>query len=479
MGPWSRTLTSIVIAAVGMWAGVSAVLKTSFASKERPVSVIGPLLIQNESEWNHFKDLLHTAKKAGVDSVSTDVWMGIVQADSPDTFNWTYYERLSKTIREAGLKWVPILSTHACGGNVGDSVNIPLPKWLWTKGEHFISEGGNANLDYVSYWDTPKVLPYYKRFYSEFSRHFGSEASNIPEVIISLGPSGEIHYPSYHSHDRNLSLAGYPNRGAMQASSEGAKKSFREGMLAKYGSLAGINRAWNTSVQSLDEVSPPLHFKETQALFDTHLDSQYAQDLFDWYRETVIQHMKQMLGMTGEVFNKGEMKNAAIGIKIPGVHWRMDTRAAELTTGLLSLNEKAEWNDVRKGLGYNKIFETLAEFSSKKKVHVYYTAGATPNGNKNSLAASRAQDLTEAISTLAKKYNLSAGIENALAADVTDTSRIKIIENLIKKEKFGSISLLRIEDVMNSRNMVKTIQKINRLPPRFSSSRCVIRHIAP
>jgi beta-amylase len=45
-------------------------------------------------------------------------------------YNWAGYKQLLEVLRPTGLKLQAVLSFHACGGNVGDLVQIPLPSWV-------------------------------------------------------------------------------------------------------------------------------------------------------------------------------------------------------------------------------------------------------------------------------------------------------------------------------------------------------------
>lgn len=64
-----------------------------------------------------------------------DVWWGIVEGESPRRYEWGAYRELFQMVREEGLKLQAIMSFHQCGGNVGDDVNIPLPRWIRDVGE--------------------------------------------------------------------------------------------------------------------------------------------------------------------------------------------------------------------------------------------------------------------------------------------------------------------------------------------------------
>ena len=49
---------------------------------------------------------------------------------SPRRYDWSGYRQLFELVRSAGLRLQVVLSFHACGGNVGDSAEVPLPRWV-------------------------------------------------------------------------------------------------------------------------------------------------------------------------------------------------------------------------------------------------------------------------------------------------------------------------------------------------------------
>src|SRR5688500_9637276 len=119
---------------------VSAVLGVAQAFAVN-VTAMAPLMIgdphdvdgeKSHKAWTEFKERLLKLKKENmIESVTVDVWWGLVQKDGPEEFDWYYYKKMASVIHEVGLKWTPILSIHACGSNVGDTVNFPLPSWVW------------------------------------------------------------------------------------------------------------------------------------------------------------------------------------------------------------------------------------------------------------------------------------------------------------------------------------------------------------
>ena len=112
-------------------AGTSpAVAATATNNPDFTANVMAPLEV---SDWNQFSNQLSAVKSYGVDAVTVDVWWGKVEAAGDNQFTWSYYDQIFQTITSRGLDIVPIFSFHQCGGNVGDTCNIPLPSWLWGK----------------------------------------------------------------------------------------------------------------------------------------------------------------------------------------------------------------------------------------------------------------------------------------------------------------------------------------------------------
>ena len=224
-------------------------------------NVMAPLVlpdVADDKAWTSFSDRLQRVKKSGAYAVSTDVWWGIVEK-TDDAFDWSLYLKVSNAIRDAGLKWVPILSFHQCGGNVGDACDTPLPTWLWTKYPRAttFSEHGNENKEAISVWATREALGEYRAFMESFRTSFKDAASHIAEINVSFGPAGELRYPSYNSHDGTV--AGYPTRGALQSYGEQARESFREFAKKRHKTLSALSAAWGTPtpLARWADVNPP------------------------------------------------------------------------------------------------------------------------------------------------------------------------------------------------------------------------------
>lgn len=414
------------------------------------LTAMAPLKIE-EGGWNRFSEQLRIAKQAGVQAISVDVWWGLVQKDSPRQFDWSYYRRVFNVIRNAGLRISPIMSTHACGGNVGDNVNIPIPEWVWQKRKngqkiHFVSESGGLNRDYVSYWATDVVLEDYKRFWSEFQKEFRHLAPHFSELSISLGASGELHYPAYHGHDAQNPIAKWPHRGAFQAYGPLAERDLQQVMRERYGSIESLNRSWGTSYSSFFEVRVPF-FNNTHALSDALKGdwgrSVMGREILDWYHQTLLKHARLKMDAASDVFQaSANSMKLPLNLKVPGIHWQRSGQA-ELMNGLLPASE---WLD--RSSAYSSLLSELklipGDFS------VYTTAAATMNRPGPNPPFSRAEDLVKQVEKVAVENGVSVKVENALAGDLYDPQSLSILEGHLNRGKIKGVTLLRVTDIAAS-----------------------------
>jgi beta-amylase len=337
--------TRLGLLALLLLAALASAGRTSFATPASPINVMAPLHVD---DWQEFATQARHLKSIGVQAVSVDVWWGDVEKQR-GRYDWSYYDKMFSTLAAASLKIVPIMSFHACGGNVGDTYTAPIPAWIWgqisgkrlngvaTDAENvkYRSEYGNASSQCVSLWADKQVLPIQHRFMQAFQSHFKNQAASIQEISISGGPAGELRFPSYDAHDGGR--AGWPTRGALQAYSPLAQADFRRWALTKYRGLAGVNAAWGIQLANQQQIRPP----DNGASFydDKGYLTRYGRDLYDWYNESLALHAKRVVLNADSAF-RGAFAAIPIGVKLPGVHWQMDKdaaypRVAEMNAGLI------------------------------------------------------------------------------------------------------------------------------------------------
>lgn len=456
------------------------------------INAMAPLLIgdpvnpdgeASKHAWDDFSNQLKEAKRLGIDGISTDVWWGIAEPKQGQ-FQWNYYDKLSSKIIGNGLKWIPIESFHEAGGNVGDTVNIPVPFWVWNKISSqipgsspdvakFKSEQGHVSSEYPQFWADKYAVPLYKDFMTAFGQHFAGKAPSISEINISLGPAGEARYPSYNHHDDNVA---YPTRGALQAYSDLARADFKDWAYKKYGSFDGINKAWGGHVEN---VEPPV---DVNSFYkdEVHTKTQYGRDVIDWYSDTLIKHIHDVMGTAFSVYGPDSpYKNANIGMKIPGVHWRigenagqhvnLSDRLAEVDAGMIRTSSN-DWNSDELGRGYRPLLsgiKNLMSLPGGDRLTLHFTALEMPDGQDSNMnARALPYSLAEWVGREAQYQGIPLKGENALAGTLQNPDSWNIMSSHLKLPMqsgyYQGLTLLRLSDVVGSdvarSNLEKLIQ---------------------
>lgn len=439
-----------------MIGSISAILfVTGLASSTQleRINAIAPLEIRTEKEWRAFRHQLAIAQRMGIDAIATDVWWGKVEAKRDQQFDWCYYDRLVQEIKAANLHWIPIISLHQCGGNVGDDCNIPIPSWIWNhfpdiapQSLQYVSENGNASQEVVSLWADQLVMPEYREFMEAFTQRYAEEANIIDEIQISMGAASELRYPAYNAHDNYY----YPHRGYFQAYSDPAKGSFRQSTQRQYGKLSAINEAWGTNLGSIKEIQPP---QQTDRFVKQHdyRETQYGRDFIDWYNQSLINHGQRMLEVAHHAFNHA-FSDIPLGMKIPGIHWQIANpntpRIAEITTGLIRTS--FDFQSPATGYGYVPLLTAAKHLDPylSRQVKLHYTAVELSNDRDSSLQAySRAKDLVGWIAETATALEIPIAAENALQGELSNPQAWQNIKQALTRYDFSGFTALRLEQV--------------------------------
>ncbi|SFP31880.1 Glycosyl hydrolase family 14 [Geodermatophilus dictyosporus] len=428
----------------------------ALGNPEFTANAMAPLKV---TDWADFEADLDAVAAYGVDAISVDVWWGDVEGAADNQFEWDYYDRVFEVITAAGLDLAPILSFHQAGGNVGDDYTSLLPEWLWEKyagrssqgvhldeyGLQHRSEQGNHSRESVQGWADRLVMNEYRDFTRAFEDRYGDRyAEDVVEVNVSLGPSGELRYPSYNQHDEGT---GYPTRGALQAYSPLAIRDFQETTLARYGSLAEVNRAWGTDLTSRDQIAPP---EDAEAFFTSraYLETQYGRDFVDWYNGSLVDHGERVLRTVIRTLGD-EFPGADIGYKVPGIHWSMThpvhPRATEVTTGLIQTSVDVDsWAT---GHGYQRIVELANRFDGgPREVVVHFTA-LEMDDQDYAPQYSLAQTLVQWIGDYAHRAGVETKGENALAGGLYSEEGWDNIEEAFAGWGYLGLTVLRVGDV--------------------------------
>ncbi|KAM1286682.1 hypothetical protein ACFX2J_000710 [Malus domestica] len=302
-----------------------------------PVYVMLPLGVINMNselvEPEALRNQLQVLKSVGVDGVMVDCWWGIVEAHSPQGYNWSGYKKLFQIVRDLNLKLQVVMSFHECGGNVGDDVHIPLPHWVTEIGQknpdiYFTNKEGKRNTECLTWGiDKERVLrgrtavevyfDYMRSFRVEFDEFF--EEGIISEIEVGLGPCGELRYPSYpEQHGWK-----YPGIGEFQCYDRYLMKNLTQAAEARGHSF------WARVPDNAGSYNSQPH--ETGFFRDGgDYDSYYGRFFLNWYSRVLIDHGDRVLALANLAF-----EGTCIATKVSGIHWWYKTAShpAELTAG--------------------------------------------------------------------------------------------------------------------------------------------------
>ncbi|KAI8904296.1 thermophilic beta-amylase [Gorgonomyces haynaldii] len=386
--------------------------------------------------WGQFEYDLQRMKSFGVVAFATDVWWGLVETKD-QVFDWSYYDKLSDTIINAGLQWIPILSTHQCGAPNDPACYYPVPAWTGitsNPNNGFQDIFGNVNYESFSPWSGDYVYQQYDELFAAFAEHYLPKKASIARIDLSGGTSGELRYPSY-SINWN-----YPARGQIQAYSAGAVQDFRKFVLEKYwfAFVAGWN--WGQHIWNHEQILPPCSTTNQtvtgvcagktgkDTFFST--PSKYQRDFGEWYQSVLIRHSKRI---SDSAHRRLDKFGAQIAMKMSGVHWQYfnptEAHSAERAVGY--------WD-------YHKFLSAL----KKQNLQVTFTA-IEMNDNKQDPYYSGAKTLVNQVFATCVQVGVKCGAENALDIGWADQTGFTNMREALTKYPVESLTFLRYQDLLN------------------------------
>ncbi|KAJ3301402.1 hypothetical protein HDV03_000871 [Kappamyces sp. JEL0829] len=402
--------------------------------------VLGPL--NQISDWDTFANQLSVLKQQGVRAMATDIWWAVIQPDersangAAPAIDWSYYDKLSGAIIAGGLQWVPIFSTHSCGG-LGQSCNIPIPQWTGIrKFENYVDIYGNPDYESWAPWRGSYPYDLIGAIYSSFASHYGSNPlykGKISRLDLSGGTSGELRYPAYDYPGWT-----YPSQGRLWAYSTDAVADFRSTVMKKYNSsLDTLSKAWGTAITDVSQITPPCDSNDQMApvtrgvcagkavsnsFLYQGISSVYGNDFMSWYQGSLIQHSAKLASKAHAAFD-AVFPGTPIAMKFAGVHWQYTaSRSAEHTAGYYS---------------YSSL---LSAIKSQGLVATWTALEKDPDASANA----NAQALAWSFFSTCQGLQLDCGAENAqqVYGDGWNNMYTKISQLPISR-----ISFLRYDDV--------------------------------
>lgn len=284
-------------------------------------------------------------KEAGVHGVMCDMWWGMVEK-TPKNYEFTCYTELVNLCAKIGLEVEFVMSFHKCGGNVGDSCSVPLPKWVQACADkegrskvYYTDKHGTSNDEYLSLSCDEKPFlegrtpvqvytDYMEAFADNFHEHFHK---TISKVQIGLGPAGELRYPSFP-----LTKWCYPGPGEFQCYDEGLK-----GKWAQWCQDNG-KADWSHKFPGAGDYNTE---PDNSKFWQGDYKSDYGKAFLSWYRDELLGHGKRILAKASEIFSPFKVE---ISGKIAGIHWlyKHPSHATECCAGYYNTNEQNFYLDV-------------------------------------------------------------------------------------------------------------------------------------
>lgn len=447
--------------------------------RRKEFRVMGPLHLKvgnqrqvlSEQEWARFEEEVGVLRRLGVTAISTDIWWGLVEGRQAGCFDWSYYDRLVDLLERQQMRWVPILSFHQAGGNVNDDFTQTIPLWLWgtllsrhpelasVRELQYVSETGDASMEYVSLWADEFVLPHYRAFMNAFREHYAPRAALMAEINISLGPAGELRYPSYNAHD----WGNYPNRGTLQCYSELARADWRAYLEQRYQGIAALNYTFGTQFDGFAQIPLPT----ADSLFDNkaYLHSAWGRECLGWYHDALMAHGRRVMECALDVFSEEAWLSVPLGIKIPGIHWEISDpdqpRVAEITAGLLRPHPAMGPRNQRE---YVQLLDALVPAEQRARIVVHFTC--LEMQNRPYEGYSQAADLVGWFAEAAHELGIRLMGENALAGELYDAAGwLQMEKALSGTPGFGGLTLLRMQHFFDEDHT--PIEQLQRLINKF------------
>ncbi|MQM23167.1 hypothetical protein Taro_056230 [Colocasia esculenta] len=298
---------------------------------------------------------LQALRSAGVEGVMVDVWWGVVERERPGEYDWAGYAELMDMARRHGLKVQAVMSFHQCGGNVGDSCTIPLPRWVVEEIDKdqelgYTDQWGRRNYEYVSLGcDALPVLKgrtpvqCYADFMQAFRDRFSSFlGSTIVEIQVGMGPAGELRYPSYPELNGTWR---FPGIGAFQC--------YDKYMLSSLKAAAAATGKPEWGHTGPTDAGGYNNWPEDTPFFRRGggWSGPYGEFFLSWYSQMLLEHGERVLSAASAVFR--EIPGVKISVKVAGIHWHYGTRshAPELTAGYYNTRERDGYLPIARMLG--------------------------------------------------------------------------------------------------------------------------------
>ncbi|OQR96522.1 beta-amylase [Achlya hypogyna] len=361
-------------------------------------------------------------KANGATGIMADCWWGLVESAGPRQYDFSAYLAMAKLAQKNGLTIQMVMSFHQCGGNVGDTCNIPIPtKWFTRNDVWYTTRSGLVTTEYISLWADKVPLDKFGRtpldMYREFMVAFKTSVMDkvpgtVVEVQIGAGPAGELRYPSYQLQDGRWSYCGIGEFTSYDMFAAGNLKAHANATNNPTWALsAGPSNAGNFNC--LPGVSGNCPF-----FLDNGGDnyaSAYGRFFLDWYSSSLLAHGRSLSQIGRSIFPAP----FALSLKVSGVHWWYNSNhhGAELTAGYYNTNN-------------HDAYALVAAMLKENNVRFCFTCMEMTNANDacRSMAGSL---VSQARNAAANALGLKAGFAGENALPMTSDAQVTTVANQI------------------------------------------------
>jgi beta-amylase len=421
-----------LLASLALCSGVSATL----------VNVMLPLdTVTNQGELHDESGLgkqLDQLKGAAVDGFMVDVWWGATETTSKQ-YKFDAYQKLVSMAKARSMKVQFVASFHMCGGNVGDTCNIPLPAFVNDVADiWYTDKDKNQDKEYISLFadnvtiDGRTPLQMYSDWMAAMASTFSEDlGETITEIQVGMGPCGELRYPAYQ-----LSHWQFCGVGAFQAFDKHAVASFQAAAKA-----AG-HAEWNSPPTDAGDYNSRA---EQTSFFQSGYTSEYGRFFLDWYFSSLKDHGAAVLERARAAFGN----KVALAGKVAGIHWwyKAPHHAAELTAGYYNTDSHN---------GYDEIAKVFAS----QKAALDFTCLEMADSEQSASCDSGPEELVHQVMSAALNNNIGFNGENALPRyDTTAFNKIQSYRSGLNAFTYLRLSgdLLNGDNFNNFKNFVSAM----------------------
>lgn len=335
-------------------------------------------IIRADNRFSYYEALrsgLKAMHALGVSGVVVEVFWGVVEAAGPREYDWSTYQHLVQLLQDEGF----VVQVALCF-NSNDTV--PLPPWVMELGSKdpdifFTDKQGarcteclSLGIDELPVLHGRTALEVYRDFVASFRAAFDDVlGTTITDVLIGLGPDGELKYPAHPT--RGDKRWTFPGIGEFQC--------YDKYLLSHLKACAHHFGQPSWGLGGPHDAGSYCQWPHQTGFFHQHGSwaMPYGKFFLQWYSEMLVHHGDLVLGVAREALCGEATKGmppapgapsvsssgvvaasrgcpvVSLHARLPGMHWWYNTasHAPELTAGYYNTAAREGYLPVMSMLG--------------------------------------------------------------------------------------------------------------------------------